>query len=76
VRLAWEPSARAGVVYRVYWDDGRGIGSTRQTTFTAAGLRPGERHCYRVAAVDEEGRESPRTVDACAASLPAAHAQR
>ncbi len=66
VRLAWEPSSQPGVVYRLSWDDGKGIGATRRTTFTAVGLRPGERHCYRVAAVDEDRRESPPTLEACA----------
>lgn len=68
VRLAWEPSSQPGVVYRVYWDGGKSIGATRLTGFSAVGLKPGERHCFRVAAIDEQGRESPRSLEACAAS--------
>ncbi|GEJ58538.1 fibronectin type III domain-containing protein [Anaeromyxobacter diazotrophicus] len=67
VRLSWRPSAREDVVYRVYWEDGKSIGVTRLTGYSAVGLKPGERHCYRVGAVDEEGHESPRTLEACAA---------
>ncbi len=67
VRLSWEPSPRPGVVYRIYGEQGKSIGATRETAFSAVGLRSGERHCYRVAAVDPEGRESARTPEACAA---------
>jgi chitodextrinase len=68
VRLSWHASSQPGMVYRVYWENGKNIGATRQSAFTAAGLKPGERHCYHVAAIDEHGRESPATLDACAAS--------
>ncbi len=67
VSLTWEPSSRPGVVYRVYWENDKSIGATRLTAFGAVGLKPGERHCYRVAAVDETGQESSRTLEACAA---------
>ncbi len=67
VNLTWEPSSRPGVVYRVYWENDRTIGATRLTAFGAVGLEPGEHHCYRVAAVDETGQESSRTLEACAA---------
>jgi chitodextrinase len=68
VRLSWQSSAEPGMVYRVYWESGKNIGATRVTSFAAIGLKPGEHHCYRVAAVDENGDESPRTLEACAAS--------
>ena len=67
VSLTWEPSSQPGVVYRVYWENDKNIGATRLTAFGAVGLKPGERHCYRVAAVDETGQESSRTLEACAA---------
>jgi chitodextrinase len=65
VALTWEPSSQPGVVYSVYWDKGGRIGSTGNTSFSAL-VKGGERRCFRVAAVDVEGRESPRTFDACA----------
>ncbi|HVI74622.1 MAG TPA: hypothetical protein VM683_06520 [Anaeromyxobacteraceae bacterium] len=68
VRLSWHPSSQSGMVYRVYWENGKNIGATRLTGFTAVGLKPGERHCYHVAAIDEHGQESPSTLAACAAS--------
>jgi len=68
VRLTWHPSSQPGMVYRVYWENGKSIGATRLTGFSAIGLKPGEHHCYRVGAVDENGEESPRTLEACAAS--------
>jgi chitodextrinase len=68
VRLTWHPSEQPGIVYRIYWEDGKNIGTTRGTGFSAIGLKPGERHCYQVGAVDEHGLESPRTLEACAAS--------
>jgi chitodextrinase len=66
VALTWEPSSQPGVVYSVYWDKGGRVGSTGNTSFSAM-VKGGERRCFRVAAVDVEGRESPRTFDACAA---------
>lgn len=68
VALTWEPSPQPGVVYAVYWDKDRGgrVGSTASTAFSAM-VKNGERRCFKVAAVDGEGRESPRTFDACAA---------
>lgn len=66
VALTWEPSRTSSVVYAVYWDKGGRVGSTAHTSFSAM-VRNGERRCFRVAAVDETGRESPRTFDACAA---------
>jgi len=54
------------VVYRVYWENDKNIGATRLTAFGAIGLKPGEHHCFRVAAVDESGQESSRTLEACA----------
>ncbi len=68
IALTWKPSPELGVVYAVYWDKGGRIGSTAHTAFSAT-VKGGERRCFRVAAVDVEGRESPRTFDACAAPL-------
>jgi chitodextrinase len=66
VRLAWTASPDPEVVYAVYRDGGGRIGSTPRTTYTAV-VRPGDRRCYQVAAVDAAGRESPKTMHACAA---------
>ncbi|WP_242342030.1 fibronectin type III domain-containing protein [Anaeromyxobacter terrae] len=66
VALFWEPSPDSGVVYAVYWDKGGRIGSTAKTAFSAT-ARSAERRCYRVSAVDGDGRESPRSFEACAA---------
>jgi chitodextrinase len=65
IGLFWEPSSDAGVVYVVYWDKGGRIGSTAKTVFSAT-ARSAERRCYRVSAIDAEGRESPHSFEACA----------
>jgi hypothetical protein len=70
VVLRWDSSPEPGMVYAVYWDGDRRIGATPRTEYTVAGLRAGEKRCYRVAAVDGSGKESPRTIEACAAAEP------
>jgi len=68
VLLKWDSSPDPDVVYAVYWDGGKKIGATSSTQYTVAGLRMGERRCYRVAAVDPaSGKESPRTMETCLA---------
>ena len=70
VVLKWDSSPDPDVVYTVYWDNGKKIGATSATQYTVAGLRSGERRCYRVAAMDPAGKESPRTMETCVASEP------
>jgi len=67
VVLKWDSSPDPDVVYTVYWDNGKKIGATQATQYTVAGLRSGERRCFRVAAMDPAGKESPRTMETCAA---------
>jgi chitinase len=69
--LRWQPSPDPGVVYAVYWGDGRKrIGATPRTEYTVAGLKVGERRCFRVAAVDPAGQESPASLEACTSTMP------
>ena len=66
ISLRWEPSPDPGVVYGVYGERGQRIGTTRFRSYRVAGLKPGERRCFQVAALDETGRASPMTWPACA----------
>lgn len=63
VKLTWEASPIQGVVYRVYADR-RSIGATRYLNFTVKEPAPKER-CFRITAVDERGRESLESNEAC-----------
>jgi chitodextrinase len=65
IQLQWEPSPSPGVVYAVYRDKDRRVGMTRQEAYTVSGALAGRGDCYRVAAVDDAGRESPKTFPAC-----------
>ena len=65
VMLQWEPSEEPGVLYRVY-SEGKSVGLTKSNTFTPSGRLGGKSNCYRVAAVDAQGRESPRSNEVCA----------
>lgn len=67
VLLRWEPSEDPGVLYRVYSDGMKVEGMTRGTTFNPSGRVGARANCYRVAAVDASGRESPPTAEECAA---------
>ena len=66
VELRWKPSPDLGVVYSVYWDGERRIGSTRHVTYKVDGLQPGQRRCFQVSAVNEAGVSSPKTWPVCA----------
>jgi chitodextrinase len=66
VRLRWEPSPQAGVVYAVYVDENRRVGMTSTSAFQVKGSLFSKKRCFRVAAVDDAGRESPKTFPACA----------
>jgi chitodextrinase len=71
VTLKWKPSPDPDVVYAVFWDGEKRIGSTRYLTYKVDGLKAGGRRCFRVAAVDEAGKSSPKTWPVCA-ETPAA----
>lgn len=66
VELGWEPSPARDVVYAVYGPTGKRIGLTSRTRFTVAGFGARGPRCYRVAALDGDGRESPPSAQACA----------
>ena len=68
VTLKWKPSPDPGVVYAVFWDGEKRIGSTRFSTYKVDGLNPGQLRCFQVAAVDENGNSSPKTWPVCAAT--------
>jgi chitodextrinase len=68
--LKWKPSPDPGVVYAVFWDGEKRIGSTRFFTYKVDGLKPGQRRCFQVAAIDESGNSSPKTWPVCAATPP------
>jgi len=67
VVLRWTPSPEAGVVYTVYWGDkGQRIGVTRFSSYRVGGLKPSERCCFQIVAVDPAGKASPKTWPVCA----------
>jgi hypothetical protein len=66
VALRWKPSPDPGVIYAVFWDGDKRIGSTRHDTYRVEGLKPGQRRCFQVAAVDGSGNSSPKTWPVCA----------
>lgn len=66
LQVAWGPAERADLVYRVY-EEGRPIGATRFLKYAVRRPPDGKPHCYSVGAVDEAGRESPRSAEVCAA---------
>ncbi len=66
VLLQWEPSAQSGVLYRIYAHGNQAVGLTGANTFTPAGRTGAASNCYRVAAVDGQGLEAPRSKEVCA----------
>ena len=72
ISLVWEGAGGAGVLYHVYRGNERRLGATRWLAFSDVGLKPATRYCYRVSAIDAAGKESPRTPEACATTLPKA----
>jgi chitodextrinase len=66
VLLQWEPSEQGGVYYRIYENDNKSVGLTRGNTFNPSGRMGARADCYRVAAVDDQGRESRRSNEVCA----------
>ena len=71
--LQWEPSEQEGVLYRVYRVSENGtksVGLTRGSTFNPSGKMGAKADCYRVAAVDDQMRESPRSNEVCALRAP------
>jgi large repetitive protein len=71
--LEWDPAPGATTAYSISRENDHPLGATQSTRFTVRALKPGERHCYRVAAVDDVGRFSLRSLPACAVPL-AGHA--
>ncbi len=76
VVLTWNPAPRPGLVYVVFWDGDARIGATGSTTFTVKGRAAAETHCYRVAAVDADGHESAKALQACARAKTTAASAR
>jgi hypothetical protein len=68
VALRWKPSPDPGVVYAVFWDGEKRIGSTRFETYKVEGLKPGQRRCFQVAALDGAGNSSAKTWPVCAST--------
>jgi len=76
VLLQWEPSEQGGVLYRIYENGTRSVGLTRGNTFNPSGRVGAQADCYRVAAVDDQSRESPRSNEVCALLFPGPVTQR
>jgi chitodextrinase len=70
VLLQWDPSEQQGVLYRIYANGTKSAGLTRGNTFNPSGRIGAQADCYRVAAVDDTGRESPRSNEVCARIAP------
>lgn len=68
ILLQWEPSEAKGVVYRVYSQGDRLAGLASGNTFTPSGTLGAEPSCFRVAALDANDRESPKSNEVCATS--------
>jgi hypothetical protein len=67
VVLEWDPAPGTTTAYSVSRENDHPLGATRETRFTVRALKRGEKHCYRVAAVDDAGRFSSRSLQVCAA---------
>jgi len=74
--LQWEPSEQEGVLYRIYENGTKSVGLTRGNTFNPSGRMGARADCYRVAAVDDQMRESPRSNEVCAPRAPGPVTQR
>jgi chitodextrinase len=70
--LQWEPSEESGVLYRVYAQGDKVVGLTRFATYEPSGRMAAQPNCFRVSAVDSQGRESGRSNEVCARPLPGA----
>jgi chitodextrinase len=75
LELEWDPAPGSATAYSVSRENDAPLGATRTTRFTLRALKPGEKHCYRVAAVDDQGRFSPRSLPACIVSTAVGPAQ-
>ena len=76
VLLRWEPSEQEGVYYRIYENGMKSAGLTRSNTFNPSGRMGARADCYRVAAVDDQNRESPPSNEACTTAVPSVVTQR
>ena len=70
INLNWEPAVGA-TGYKIY-RDGAYVASTQATSAPDAGLKANTRYCYTVSATDGMDRESGRSNEACAVTLPLA----
>jgi len=70
VLLQWEPSEQRGVTYRIYANGTKVVGLTRWNTFNPSGRMGARDDCYRVAAVDDQSRESPPSNQVCTTATP------
>jgi len=66
VVLRWTPSPAPDVVYTILWGKGERIGITRFASYRVSGLKPGDRRCYQILAVDGAGNASQKTWPVCA----------
>jgi chitodextrinase len=76
VLLRWEPSEQKGVFYRIYENGTKSVGLTRHSTYNPSGRMGARADCYRVAAVDDQSRESPHSNEVCAPVIAGAVSQR
>ena len=70
IDLKWDPATGA-TGYKIY-RDGAYLASTRATSAPDTGLQASTRYCYTVSATDGVERESGRSNEACAVTLPLA----
>ena len=76
VLLRWEPSEQKGLLYRIYENGTKSVGLTRSSTYNPSGRMGARADCYRVAAVDDQARESPQSNEVCASLASGAVSQR
>lgn len=65
VELRWDPSPSENVIYAVYGAGHRRLGLTPRTRFAVPAIAVRAPRCFWVAAVDDTGRESPPSPEAC-----------
>jgi hypothetical protein len=71
--LTWQHEDDDVSGFRIYGSAGSLIDQVNQAnvkTYTVAGLKPGERHCYQVVAFNSAGVESAKSNTACATTKP------
>ncbi len=66
--LSWDPSPQRGMAYQIFRDDGQGerlIGTTTSPRYIVRDREGQDAHCYKIAAIDTDSHESPRTLPLC-----------